>query len=304
MLDSNKCLLSLVIVLMAGTPTLADDIYTLGYDIDGAVKLEKQRKPYKLVRSIRVEEDAKLSIERGTKILAGPGVTIQLVGLIETFGDPEQLVTITSGNARQPWGGLRAQEGFTGEIKGLMLQGADIGVSFGQDAVQFGTITDCVIAGNRTGVRLDRSRERHQIRNTVIANNYEYGIVAHLAKYELDHCTIANNGKIGIFMDYYGDGKITNCSIGRNPTAIQSKLYATHLEMTGCNIVQNRHSVVVATKEEFRCRGNYWGTTNVVAIASSISDGYDKRGQGCVDFTEFVEKPFKDAGAQLEIKKR
>ena len=125
-----------------------------------------------------------------------------------------------------------------------------------------------------------------------LGNNYEHGIVAHLGKYELDHCTITNNGKI------------TNCSIGHNPIAIQSKLYATHLEMTGCNIVQNRHRIVVATKEEFRCRGNYWGTTNAVAIASSISDGYDKRGQGCVDFTGFVEKPFKDAGAQLEIKKR
>ena len=304
MLDIHKCLSALAVVLLASISSFAADSYTLNEDIVGEVELDKKRKPYKLVRSIRVKANAKLTIERGTEILAGPGVTIELVGTIETFGAPDQLVTISNAHSLHPWGGLVAGEGFTGAIEGFEIRGADVGISFGQDAVRLGTIKDCIISYNMTGVRLDRSRERHQISNTIIANNYKNGILVNLGTYKLDHCTIANNGKIGILMDYYGDGKVTNCLLERNPIAIQSKLYTTHLEMTGCNVIRNRRTIVVGTAEAFRCRGNHWGTTNIGAIASSISDGYDKLGLGHVDFSEFVKKPFKKAGAQLDIKKR
>jgi len=272
----------------------------LTQDIHGVVTLEKTRQPHEILRTIRIATDGKLLIEPGATVVVAPGAKIEVVGILAvTEASEDERAIIRNGIAGQLWGGISVEKGGSGSFSGLEILGADVGITSRQDGPAV-DIENCVITTCMNGVRLERSRDRHQIRNSVVAANRKNGVVVSLAKFDLIQSTVMGNGEHGILLKYYGNGKIQNCTITQNPTAIRSTVYETKLEMAGTNIAGNRISISVNTPNDFRCRGNFWGAVNPIAIAAQIHDGYDKPGRGRVDFTEFAAKPFSEAGAQLK----
>jgi len=272
----------------------------LTQDIHGVVTLEKTRQPHEILRTIRIATDGKLLIEPGATVVVAPGAKIEVVGILAvTEASEDERAIIRNGVAGQLWGGISLEKGGSGSFSGLEILGADVGITSRQDGPAV-DIENCVITTCMNGVRLERSRDRHQIRNSVVAANRKNGVVVSLAKFDLIQSTVMGNGEHGILLKYYGNGKIQNCTITQNPTAIRSTVYETKLEMAGTNIAGNRISISVNTPNDFRCRGNFWGAVNPIAIAAQIHDGYDKPGRGRVDFTEFAAKPFSEAGAQLK----
>ena len=177
------------------------------------------------------------------------------------------------------------------------------GASQGLDLLGTGELKDCVIAENRIGVRTLVRNNSSCFQNCLIANNLSDGIQMGITRIKLEHCTIANNGGIGINLTYYGHLELNSCTITGNQVGVKSKLYTTHLDMKGCNIAGNRQAAIeVQTNDDFQCQGNYWGTSNAAQIASSILDGIDKPGLGIVRFDDYAKKPIKDAGCTLIIK--
>jgi hypothetical protein len=271
--------------------------------IDQELRLPRQGGPYKLTGRITITPQGALLIERGTTILAAPGSAILARGPLSSYGEGEGFVRFRPALPQAGWDKLSLERDSKQVLERFDVRGANRGL-YVDEAVD-AEIKDCVFLQNRVGVETKRNdKPLVRLRNCLLANNATDGITLHLSHVELDHCTVAHNGGIGINLAYYGSVTLTSCLLANNTIGIKSNLYEGHVVVKSSNLVNQRGPVIeVKTPQDYQCQGNYWGTTNREQIAMSIVDGLKKPGCGVVVFQGFLAKPVADAGCSLKVPK-
>ena len=271
--------------------------------IDQELRLPRQGGPYKLMGRITITPQGALYIERGTTILAAPGAAILARGSVSSYGEGEGFVRFRPALPQAGWDKLSLERGSKQILERFDVRGANRGLYI-DEGVEV-EIKDCLFLQNKVGVETKRNdKPLVRFHNSLIANNATDGITFHLSHVELDHCTVAHNGGIGINLAYYGRVVVTSCHLANNSVGIKSNLYEGHVVVKSSNLVNQRGPVIeVKTPQDYQCQGNYWGTTNREQIALSIVDGLKKPGCGVVVFQGFLAKPVADAGCSLKVPK-
>jgi hypothetical protein len=271
--------------------------------IDQELRLPRQGGPYKLTGRVTITPQGALLIERGTLILAAPGAAILARGPLSSYGEGEGFVKFRPALPQAGWDKLSLERGSKQVLERFDVRGANRGLYIDESVET--KIKDCLFLQNRVGVETKRNdRPLVRLRNCLIVNNATDGITFHLSHVELDHCTVAHNGGIGINLAYYGSATLTSCHLANNTIGIKSNLYEGHVVVKSSNLVNQRGPVIeVKTPQDYQCQGNYWGTTNREQIAMSIVDGLKKPGCGVVVFQGFLAKPVADAGCSLKVPK-
>ena len=124
-------------------------------------------------------------------------------------------------------------------------------------------------------------------------------------------------------MQYYGDLRLTDCSVLRcgdhgvnladlNRAEIAGTLFAgnnvalatrdrkTPVTIAGSAFVQSRKGHIDhKVGDEMNAQGNWWGTANPQQIASLIQDGRDLPGRGQVDARNFLTAMPEGVGSSL-----
>ena len=232
-----------------------------------------------------------------------PAQVLSPAAAVTSYGESDDFVRFRPAIRQAGWDGIELQEGVKHNIHRFDVRGAKNGFYIGENVEA--EIHDCLVLLNKQGVETMNNGHPCSFHNCMIANNLTEGIRFHLNHMSFDHCTIANNGGIGLKMAYYGDLTITSCVISGNSLGIQSNEYEAKLQMKSSNIVENRtRAIEIKTPQDVQCRNNYWGIGNRQQIAEMISDGTRTQGHGIVHFEDFVGKPVADAGCSLRVPKR
>ena len=269
--------------------------------IDQELRLPRQGGPYKLMGRVTITSQGALSIERGTTILAAPGAAILARGPLSSYGEGEGFVRFRPALPQGGWDKLSLERESKQVLERFDVRGANRGLYI-DEGVEV-EIKECLFLQNKVGVETKRNNKPLiRFHNCLIASSVTDGITFHLSHVELDHCTIANNGSIGINLAYYGSVTLTSCLLANNTIGIKSNLYEGHVVVKSSNLVNHRGPVIeVKTPQDYDCQGNYWGTTNPQQIAMSIIDGLRNPGNGVVVFKGFLVKPVADAGCSLKV---
>jgi hypothetical protein len=271
--------------------------------IDQELRLPRQGGPYKLTGRVTITPQGALLIERGTTILAAPGAAILARGPLSSYGEGEGFVRFRPSLPQAGWDKLSLERDSKQVLERFDVRGANRGLYIDESVEA--KIKDCLFLQNRVGVETKRNdKPLVRFHNCLIANNATDGITLHLSHVELDHCTVAHNGGIGINLAYYGSATLTSCHLANNTIGIKSTLYEGHVVVKSSNLVNQRGPVIeVKTPQDYQCQGNYWGTTNREQIGMSIVDGLKKPGCGVVVFQGYLAKPVADAGCSLKVPK-
>ena len=271
--------------------------------IDQELRLPRQGSPYKLMGRITITSQGALLIERGTTILAAPGAAILARGPLSSYGEGEGFVRFRPALPQAGWDKLSLERDSKQVLERFDVRGANRGLYI-DESVEV-EAKDCLFLQNKLGIETKRNdRPLIRLHNCMIANNATDGITFYLSHVELDHCTIASNGGVGINLAYYGNVKVTSCLLANNAIGIKSSLYEGHVVVHGSNLMNHRGPVIeVKTPQDYDCQGNYWGTTNREQMAMSIVDGLRNPGNGVVVFKGFLARPVADGGCSLKIPK-
>lgn len=265
--------------------------------IEAETRLDKAHGPYKLLGLTTVASGGTLLFERGAFVLCAPGAKIVVEGNLASYGDAEEFVAFRGGVAGRPWSGIVVPNYHRRIVlERFDVRGANCGADLGRGDL---LVKDCIFAHNRVGIKL-QSEHNQKLENCLIADNLADGLCLWLWRMSIDRCTISNNGGAGLFLEYEGWPKVTNSVIAGNAVGIKSKQYETKPEIHSSNIVGNRLTVEIHTKEDFQCENNYWGTDNPQQILAGFADGRQKPGRGVVRFEPFEPKLIAGAGCSLE----
>jgi hypothetical protein len=222
-------------------------------------------------------------------------------GRIESYGDGDQFVSFRPEAIGRTWGGISvpAVEARECVFERFDIRGAECAIDIGCPF----KIADSIVAQNVIGIKI-AGNEPQTFRNCLIANNLKDGISLWLGQHTIiDHCTIADNGGVGLHMTYSGSPVVTASVISGNATGVKSSIYNTVPELHSCNISRNKVAMEVRTKEQFQCTNNYWGTADARQISAMMMDGRTKSDVGIVVFDPFEKKPIADAGSSLRMPK-
>ena len=117
----------------------------------------------------------------------------------------------------------------------------------------------------------------------------------------IDHCTIANNGEVGLHLPYYGLVFVKSSEITGNAIGIQSLADDSEVEIHASNIINNRVTIDVIAKQNIKGENNYWGTVDQQHILASFVDGQTKPGSATVRFEPFEKKAVAEAGCTFKL---
>lgn len=275
--------------------------------IDREIRLARKDGPYKLVGRVTITPQGALLLERGTTVLAAPGAAIVANGPLNSYGESDDFVRFRPGLPQAGWDRIVLPKGSRHVLERFDIRGASLALEIGQCHAE---IRDSVFVNNKTGIeivgtgRSDGGGITQRFKNCLIANNLQDGILSKGHRFGLEHCSILDNGGVGINLTYYGYPEIAGCVIAGNRIGIRSHLYTTHCDMKASSVSGNRIAAIeLNTAQDFQCQGNYWGTDNPQQIMMSIIDGRKKPGKGMVVFDDFQAKPIPDAGCSLKVPK-
>jgi hypothetical protein len=194
--------------------------------IDVELRLPRKGGPYKVVGQVIIEPTGKLLFERGAKVLLAPNAVITARGVLNSYGDSDDFVAFRPATPSAPFDKIRLETGSGHVVERFDVRGANCGIYIvDHNRVE---IRDCLLLGNRVGAETRRaSDEAYWFRNCIIANNAGDGVSLWLNRVGLDHCTVADNGGVGLNMTYYGHLLVTACRIAGNAVGIRSHQYDT-----------------------------------------------------------------------------
>jgi TolB-like protein len=267
--------------------------------IDKVLRLTRKDGPYQLAGEVTIAPKGALYLERGTLVYCVPGARINAKGRIGSYGDSDEFVMFRPMVRGGFWDTIALPAGLEQIIEGFDLRGATTALEV-HAATQ---VVGCVFVANKVGIKLFGERRPQTFTNCLIANNLSDGMSTYGHEFLIDHCTIANNGGVGLHMTYYGSPRITFSNVSGNAVGVKSGRYKTLPEIHSCNIVGNRIAIDVHTQDNFRCQDNYWGSDQQQVISAMIVDGNDRAGVADVWFQPFSSKPIADAGCSLEVKR-
>jgi len=268
--------------------------------IDCELRLPRSGSPYKLLDRVKVTKTGALLIERGTTVLAAPDAAIFASGILNSYGDGEELVQFRAQSTEKGFDKISLESGRRHKLEGFDVRGANRGLHVADNAAA--EIRGCMFIRNQVGVETRRTPQNAAIllENCLVADNASDGVTLYLNRVKLDHCTISGNRGIGIHMVYYGQLTAVGCSIAGNKVGVSTVVHESRAEITSSNIQDNRMAAIeVATEQDLECRGNFWGTSDPEKIAASLIDGLAKPGRGVVVFKDFQASAIVGVGSSF-----
>jgi len=164
---------------------------------------------------VTVLKEGVLVLEKGSRIVAGEGATLTILGTLEIRGVEGEPVTI-AGDGGGKWKGISFLSGSTGTIAGLDLSGAEAGVSIIAAKV---SVSDSVISRSEKGVHLVREASVRLHETEFVENGL--GIAAEMKSTgTVTRCTFRKN-EIGIGVASGGRPVISNNRFEENRFGIQ-----------------------------------------------------------------------------------
>lgn len=265
--------------------------------------LTKAGGPYWLKKPVKVPAFSSLKIERGTLVIASPGASLTAYGEMRTFGEAKEYVKFRPEVPAAGWDKIEIQAGWPQNLEYFDVRGANCGLVVGE-SVQ-ATVKQCIFSRNRQGVDVKRTKPSYTLffDHCLVTENIGDGFTLYLCNVKLAHCTINENGGVGVNLTYYGNLEMFRCDLIANAVGLQSKLYETRVKVYASNIVGNRLTASVQTEQDFDCCGNFWGVTSEEAITSMIVDGRKKPKCGIVTCRDVEYRQVADAGCGFKLLK-
>ena len=179
-------------------------------------------------------------------------------------------------------------------------------------------IENSILTANIVGIYAGEygSESRPTLKNCLITQNREDGIVLIGSSAMIDHCTISRNGGWGIRGEYYASPSISASVISDNRGGgIWCRFYTCKVEAHGSSFLRNKdYDISNESPEIWDFSGNWWGGSDAQLLKSkgdtanlrSVPDGRDKdtTGRGEVLLLNFLEQEPTDVGSSLSIPPR
>ena len=313
MSSSNRfCRLLVAVCCLSGlllaTPVDAARPLVLDRDIVGELTLPKTRQPHRVTRNITIRPTANLKIERGARIAFDPGIWITLMSDIKVVGSGDDRVLLGPSNRQAGWSGLMIAEKAEITLSDLTIAYAECGIwnyTGRQYAESRVTVRDTVITHCKTGVRLARTRGREEFdtfTNCVVADCREDGfLMQYYGDLKLSGCSVLRCGRAGVFLADLNLAEIDRTVFAGNGIAVKTEQRGQAVTITGSAFVESVKGHIDHTVgAEMSAQGNWWGTNDPRLIARSIQDGRDLPGRGQVDARDFLTEAPEDVGASLQ----
>jgi len=273
---------------------------TIPKKITTELRLDRAHGPYKMPDAVLVAPTGKLLLERGATVLCSPGANIIVQGEIGSYGEGEQFVIFRREIQDKSWNAIAfPQKNKRIVFERFDIRGADFGIYVDRSPLD---AKDCIFAHNTCGVKIYHKKEKEQnFKNCLIINNLKDGVQLDASPINIDHCTIANNGEVGLHLPFYGSAFIKTSVISGNAIGIKSLVDDSEIEIHSCNIINNRVTIDVIAKQNIKGENNYWGTVDQQHILASFAYGQTKPGSATVRFEPFEKKAIAEAGCTFKL---
>ena len=177
------------------------------------------------------------------------------------------------------------------------------------------SIDNTILANNIVGLFAGEygSGSEPTLKNCLITQNREDGVVLRSSSAVFEHCTISRNGGWGIRGEYYSSPSISSSIISDNKKGgVWCKLYTCKPTAHNSTFLRNsEYEVFNESPEVWDFSGNWWGANDTqilkrkgdTANLRSIRDGRDKdpTGLGEVILSNFLEAAPANCGSSLSL---
>jgi serine/threonine protein kinase len=269
--------------------------------IDKELVLEPNSSPPLLDGVVEIKPEGVLKLRRGILIRANPGAKLIVRGRLETIGDPIVFARFERRVDGKAWDGIQflpaGDRPVDQNVSHLLVRGATVGLSFQDVPLR---LLRCMIGQCGTGVQVRAGAHKCSLINLRITNNTADGLALSGKAIEVERSTLARNGGAGLSLEENCTAIITSCEIIDNDVGLRSSKGEARLEMTFCNIQNNRKAAIeVNSKNDLQCERCWWGATRANDIRALFVDGTKDAWRGKVLYDPFAPTPIKDAGARV-----
>ena len=266
---------------------------------------------YEMEGTIQVQAGVTLTVVAGTEIKAARSASLSVDGILNIAGTAASPVIFTSNNP-SPWKGIWNGIYINSAEAGNLIEYAEIsyanyGVYFNTGAT--GTVRNSTLSNNKRGVYFGTGATG-TVDNSTLSNN-DYGVYFYTsAAGTVDNSTLSNND-YGVYFYTGAAGTVRNSTLSNNTNGVYVRARATPVIGGGNKITANNVGVYVAgnsiaadnpapvvnnnliygnTYDYFAryfgnasttvldAKNNWWGSTDIDAIYSNITDNSDYPG--------------------------
>jgi len=291
-------------------------------------------------RSLIVAEGVTLTIEPGVRVLFEPNTYLHVKGTIVAVGQHRKTIVFEAKSKKKGWRGIAIQNeaDSPSKLTWCVVRFAKVGLCVLQGTV---AVDSCEFRLNGTGMRLgepDAPPGQTDVTavNSLFGANQEYGVHIIGQSPTLERCTIQQNRKTGVYIQFGDRPRLTGCLITRNVRAgifggkrIEHKRRprrpADHdgehddelvrhdvtLTCTGSNLFSNgRLDIYNGSSGDWTCTDNFWGTRASRVLKKekgnlpNVFDHQDNDQVGSVTCRPFAEKKLTEVGANLNPRKK
>ena len=244
--------------------------------------------PYVITTNLIVSNGVTLTLKAGTTLKFASGVRLQVNGTLKVEGTEANPVTFTSNSASpaaRDWNGIRIDSDATNVvIDHAVIEYATNGVFFNTNST--GTVRDSLVRHHSIGVYFSTASTGTLTRNLIQDNTQ--GIL--VREQATPHITDGNEITANVH-GLYAQG---NEDAAQNPNPIVTS--NSFHDNSGYHYRTNRFGAPATTTLD--ATGNWWGTTDPIAIAAKIYDYHDNPSASpTVDFSGYLDEPDGDPAA-------
>ena len=261
----KTAILCLAVALSAGVAAARFDVYRGNITKDTTWK--RSQGPYYIYGDLEIKNGATLTIEAGVEVrfdeVKGTG----------GYEDGAEIVVRNGYLIAQGKSGLPVKFTSANRVKKMGDWGAII-VEYGNQYILENAIIEYATNGLRLQSTTSNGASGSSANGTIIRHCLNNGVYADGARANLYHVSVEHNGYAGIKTAW-------NCSLSANYCDLSS------------NFAYNFYNGSSNNVDATNC---WWGTTSPQLIEDSIYDRSDNSARGVVDYTPYLEAPWRDAG--------
>jgi Right handed beta helix region len=297
------------------TPSLrADESLKLkGTQVQKALTIVRSTSPYLVTGTYEVPPESELIIEAGTKLLFVKDAALNIRGTLLIKGNEKAPVELTGkATGVGSWQGVRINRSNSTQIGYAPISGAKNGIYMHASKP---SIDNTILVNNMVGLYVGEygGGSEPVLKNCLITQNREDGVVLRVSSAAFERCTISRNGGWGIRGEYYASPSISSSIISDNKKGgIWCKLYTCKPEAHDSIFVRNgEYEVFNESPEIWDFSRKWWAPNDSQTLKSkgdtanlrSIRDGRDRDavGLGEVVLSGFLEAEPTNCGSSLSL---
>jgi hypothetical protein len=258
-------------VLLTSAGRAEESLQLKGTQAQKVMTIVRGTSPYVVTGTYEVPAESELIIEAGTKLSFAKDAALNIRGTLLIKGTKDSPVEL-SGKATGAgtWQGVRINRSPSTQIDYARITGAKNGICVYSCKP---LIENTILTGNIVGLYAGEYGGGSQptLKNCLITQNREDGVVLMASSAALERCTISRNGGWGIRGEYYASPSISWSIISENKKGgIWCWLYTCKVTAHGSSVARNKdYDVSNGSPETWDFSGNWWGTTETQILKSS-----------------------------------